>query len=55
MTDEQLPLDNVKELAEEAMAEKTEMVGNEAQSRELWDVPTEPAEVLAEQQAEEEE
>jgi hypothetical protein len=38
------------ELAEEAMSDKRDEVGGEDQSRELWDVPTESAGTLADQQ-----
>jgi hypothetical protein len=50
MTEERLPTDDLRELAEEVMEEKTNEVGNEAQSRELWDVPTEDAATLADAQ-----
>lgn len=43
-------LDDLKDLAEEEMADKRREVGNEAQARELYDVPSEPAEKLAVQQ-----
>jgi hypothetical protein len=46
--------DDLKDLAERAMEEKREEVGNESQSRELWDVPTASDEALAEQQESEE-
>lgn len=44
------PLDDLKELAEEEMADKQREVGNEAQARELYDIPSESAEELTEQQ-----
>ena len=50
MREEELPLDDLKGLAEDAMADKREEVGSEAQTRELWDVPTEDPVTLAEQQ-----
>jgi hypothetical protein len=46
----QQPLNDLKDLAEEEMADKRREVGNEAQTRELYDVPSEPAEDLAGQQ-----
>lgn len=45
--------DELSGLAEEAMQDKRDMTDDEARSRELWDVPTEPAGVLADQQNEE--
>jgi hypothetical protein len=50
VSEKRVSLDDVGELAEEAMSEKTRSVGDEDQSRELWDVPTEPAGELADQQ-----
>lgn len=44
--------EDIKELAEKAMEEKREETGNESQTRELWDVPTEPDSALVEQQEE---
>lgn len=52
MSEERLPLDDIGELAEEAMSDKGRESDNEAQTRELYDVPTEPARDLAAQQAE---
>jgi hypothetical protein len=52
MTEKDSSQDNLRELAEDAMAEKQEETGDDAQARELWDVPTEPAGVLADQQRE---
>ncbi|HZU14935.1 MAG TPA: hypothetical protein VFB58_19025 [Chloroflexota bacterium] len=46
--------DELRQLAEREMAEKTDMVENEAQSRELWDIPTETDETLVRQQEDEE-
>lgn len=50
MTEPDLPPDNIKSLAEEAMEEKREEVGGEDQARELWDIPAESAGQPAEQQ-----
>ncbi len=53
MTDGTRPEEDLKELAERAMADKRAETGNESQTRELWDVPTEPDSALVEQQEEE--
>jgi hypothetical protein len=53
MTEENLPLDDLKTLAEQEIASKKQDVDNEAQARELYDLPTEPAGELVDQQAEE--
>jgi hypothetical protein len=50
MGEEKLPHEDVKELAEAAMADKRDEVGDEGQARELWDVPTEEPGTLARQQ-----
>lgn len=47
--DQQQPLDDLRDLAEAEMADK-DGVGNEAQVRELYDIPTESTEDLAKQQ-----
>lgn len=46
----QQPLDDLKALAEEEMADKRREMGNEPRARELYDVPSESAEELGEQQ-----
>jgi hypothetical protein len=53
MTDRKPRDDDLKDLAEQAMKEKREETGDESQTRELWDVPTEPDSALVEQQQEE--
>jgi hypothetical protein len=50
VTEENATSDDLGELAEELMSDKREEVGSEAQSRELWDVPTESDADLAAQQ-----
>lgn len=44
------PVDDLKHLAEAEMADKRREMGSEVQARELYDVPAETAEELAEQQ-----
>lgn len=51
MTERDLPMDDIKELAEEAMDDKRAQSGEEARARELYDVPTETAGELADEQA----
>lgn len=48
--EDELPFTDLKDLAEAEMSDKQREVGNDAQASELYDVPTEPAEDLAEQQ-----
>lgn len=50
MTEKEFPLDDLRGLAEDAIADKREESGSEAQARELYDLPTESAEDLAVQQ-----
>lgn len=50
MTEEKLPLDDLRDLAEEEMADKREELGSEEQARELYDVPSRTAEELADSQ-----
>jgi len=54
MTDEDQP-DEVKKLAEKLIADKREDAGGEEQARELYDVPSESAAGLAEDQRRREE
>ena len=51
MTEEKVPLDDVGDLAEQVIADKRDEMGDEGQARELYDVPTESAGDLKEQQA----
>jgi hypothetical protein len=53
MTEENWKNEDLTKLADEAMEGKREEVGSEAQSRELWDVPTESDADLAAQQKDE--
>lgn len=48
--DHHLPLDDLRDLAEDEMTDKRGELGNETQARELYDIPSEPDEALAEQQ-----
>jgi hypothetical protein len=50
MTDRDTPREDLRELAERAMTEKLVESGDEARTRELYDVPTETAEELEEGQ-----
>ena len=50
MSEREPNTENLGELAEQAMSDKRDEIGNEDQSRELWDVPTESAGTLADQQ-----
>jgi hypothetical protein len=52
MTEERTPTEDLRDLAERAMEDKREETGNESQTRELWDVPTETGADLAAQQEE---
>ncbi len=45
-----LPLDDLRSLAEDEIADKRDELGSENQARELYDIPTESDEKLAEQQ-----
>ena len=55
MSERDLSLDDLDELAAREMSDKEEELGNAEQTRELYDVPTEPAVDLARQQLDEEE
>lgn len=50
MSEQKDGTEHLGELAEEAMSDKRDEVGSEAQSRELWDMPTESAGTLADHQ-----
>jgi len=50
MTEREASGDDVGALAEQAMADKRAEMGSEGQARELYDVPTESAADLAQQQ-----
>jgi hypothetical protein len=47
MNERELPLSDLKELAEEEIESKREEVGSESRARELLDVPSEDAPSLA--------
>lgn len=52
MSDDRLPLDDLKELAEQEMADKRDEFGDEDQARELYDVVSESPATLVHQQDE---
>jgi hypothetical protein len=53
MTEEHLPLDDLGNLAADALAERRREVDDDTRARELMDVPSESAGDLAAQQAQE--
>lgn len=53
MDEKRVSTDDLGQLAEETMADKREEMGSETQARELYDVPTQSAATLAEEQADE--
>ena len=54
MKQEQEPSgEDLRELAEQAISDKREETGDEAQARELYDLPTESSAELADRQADE--
>ncbi len=50
MSEQELPLSDLKELAEEEIEARREEVGGETQARELLDIPSEDAPTLAREQ-----
>jgi hypothetical protein len=50
MSEQQLPLSDLKELAEQEIEPRREEVGDETRARELLDVPSEDAPTLAREQ-----
>jgi hypothetical protein len=53
MAEEELPVEDAKALAEEAIADKRKEAGDEGEARELYDVPSESSADLAAQQSQE--